>query len=124
MKTSLKHQQGLTLISLIVLLGFLCSMALLVFKIVPIYMDHAKVTNAMQQVKSMPELPGMSESDIRNSFARKFNVNYVYDVKPADITIVRSGGYLKVSIQYEKVEPIIGNLSVLVDFDDSFEIGG
>lgn len=124
MKTSHKRQQGLTLISLIVLLGFLGSVALLVFKILPIYLDHNKVSNAMNQVKNMEGLMSQSEYEIKNSFAKKFNVNYVYDVKPENIQIIKSGGYLKITIAYEVVEPIVGNLSVLVSFDDSFEVGG
>lgn len=124
MKTSPKHQQGLTLISLIMLLVFIGSMALLIMKILPIYLDHNKVANALKQVQEMEGIQNLSDFEIKNSFAKKFNVNYVYDVKPDDIRITKSGGYLKVSIEYEVVEPIIGNLSVLVQFDDSFEVGG
>ncbi|MDD2723692.1 MAG: DUF4845 domain-containing protein [Methylovulum sp.] len=124
MKTSRKHQQGLTLISLIMLLVSIGSIALLVLKILPIYLDHNKVVNAMDQVKKMEGVVNLSEYELKNAFAKKFSVNYVYDIKPADIRITKSGGYLKVSIEYEKVEPIIGNLSVLVEFDDSFEVGG
>ena len=124
MKTSCKHQQGLTLISLISLLVFIGSMALLIMKILPIYLDHNKVANALKQVKEIEGIQNQSEYEIKNSFAKKFNMNYVYDVKPEDIRITKSGGYLKVSIEYEVVEPIIGNLSVLVQFDDSFEVGG
>lgn len=124
MKPNLKHQQGLTLISLIMLLVFIGSMALLIMKILPIYLDHNKVANALNQVKQIEGIQNQSDFDIKNSFAKKFNMNYVYDVKPEDIRITKSGGYLKVSIEYEVVEPIVGNLSVLVQFDDSFEVGG
>jgi hypothetical protein len=123
MKTSRKCQQGLTLISLIMLLVSIGSVALLVLKILPIYLDHNKVVNAMNQVEKIEGISNLSEYEIKNSFAKKFSVNYVYDIKPEDIRITRSGGYLKVSIEYEKVEPIIGNLSVLAEFSDSFEVG-
>jgi len=119
-----KRQQGLTLISLIVLLGFIGSVALLVLKILPIYLDHNKVVNALNQVKEIEGIENQSEYEIKNSFAKKFNINYVYDIKPQDIHITKSGGYLKVSIEYEVIEPIIGNLSVLAEFNDSFEVGG
>ena len=123
MKLLAKHQQGLTLLSLITLLVFIASMALLILKILPIYLDHNKVANAMGQVKETEGIANLSEFEIKNSFAKKFSVNYVYDVKPEDIQIIKSGGYLKVAIEYEVVKPIIGNLSVLVEFNDSFEVG-
>jgi Tfp pilus assembly protein PilE len=123
MKPSAKYQQGMTLISLISLLVFIGAMALLILKILPIYLDHNKVANAMAQVKATEGIAYQSEFEIKNSFAKKFNVNYVYDVKPEDIQITKSGGYLKVTIEYEKVVPIVGNLSVLVEFNDSFEVG-
>lgn len=124
MKAPLRSQRGLTLISLIMMLGFIGFMALLILKIGPIYLEHNKVANAVKQIKETEGIASQSEYQIRDSFAKKFNMNYVYDVKPEDIRITKSGGYLKVSIEYEVVEPIVGNLSVLVNFDDSFEVGG
>jgi hypothetical protein len=49
-------------------------------------------------------------------------MNYVNDVTQENITISRHENYLKVVIEYEVVKNIVGNLSVLVAFNDVMEI--
>jgi hypothetical protein len=50
-------------------------------------------------------------------------MNYVYDVTQDDIKVTKRGDYLKVQIEYETVVKIIGNLSVLAEFNDVIEVG-
>ncbi len=123
MNLSPKRQQGLTLISIIFILGLIGFFTLLTLKIVPIYLDHGKVKSALEALKATPELATKSEFEIRDSLSKRFNINYVYDVKQENITIVRHGNYLKVSIDYETVVPLVGNLSALAEFSDFFEVG-
>lgn len=118
-----KRQQGLTLISLIFFLGLIGFFVLLTLKIVPIYLDHGKVKSALEAIKQMPDLQTKSEYEIRDSLNKRFNINYVYDVKQDDIKVLRHGNYVKVDIEYETVVKIVGNLSVLAEFHDSFEVG-
>ncbi|MGZ8160605.1 MAG: DUF4845 domain-containing protein [Methylobacter sp.] len=123
MNLSPKRQQGLTLISLIFFLGLFGFFVLLTLKIVPIYLDHNKVKSALEAVKQMPDLQMKSEYEIRDSLNKRFNINYVYDVKQDDIKVLRHGNYVKVDIEYETVVNIAGNLSALAEFHDFFEVG-
>ncbi|MCF7966640.1 MAG: DUF4845 domain-containing protein [Methylobacter tundripaludum] len=123
MNLTSKRQQGLTLISLVFVLGLIGFFTLLTFKIVPIYLDHGKVKSALEALKSMPDLQTKSEFEIRDSLTKRFNINYVYDVNQDDITVVRHGDYVKVDIEYETVVKLVGNLSALAEFHDSFEVG-
>lgn len=123
MSLSLKRQQGITLISLVLILGVIGILTLLTLKIVPIYLDHGKVTSALAALKQMPDIQNKSEAEIRESLTKRFNINYVYDVTKDDIKVIKHGTYLKVDIEYETVVKIIGNLSALAEFHDSFEVG-
>lgn len=118
-----RRQQGLTLISLVFILGLIGFFVLLTLKIVPIYLDHGKVKSALAALKETPDLQSKRESEIRDSLTKRFNINYVYDVKPEDIKVVRHGDYVKVDVEYETVVKLIGNLSALAEFHDSFEVG-
>ena len=118
-----KRQQGLTLISIILILGLIGFFTLLILKIVPIYLDHGKVASALAALKQMPEVQTKSEAEIRESLTKRFNINYVYDVTKDDIKVVKHGNYVKVDIEYETVVKLVGNLSVLAEFHDSFEAG-
>ena len=92
-------------------------------KIGPIYLDHNKVVSALAEIEKTPDIEEQSEAQIRDSLNKKFNINYVYDVIQDDITIIKQGNYLKVTIDYEVVKEIAGNLSVLVKFNDVIEVG-
>ncbi len=123
MNVSPKQQQGLTLISLVFVLGLLGFMVLLALKIGPIYLDHHKVASSLAEIKELPDILEKSQAEIRDSLSKRFNLNYVYDVTQDDITITKHDSYLKVVIDYEVAKPIIGNLSVLVVFNDVIEVG-
>ena len=123
MAYSLKNQRGLTFLSILFILGLLAFFVLLTLKIAPIYMNHSKVVNALSAVESTPDVETLSKRDIMISFNKRFDMNYVENVDKNDIEIIKQGNYVKVEIVYERVEKIIGNLSVLVEFNESFEAG-
>ena len=123
MNVSPKHQQGLTFISLVFVLGLIAFFILLGLKIGPIYLDHSKVVSALAEIEKTQGIGELSQAEIRNSLNKRFNINYVYDVTQEDITVTKYGNYLKVVIKYEVIRKIAGNLSVLVEFNDVIEVG-
>jgi hypothetical protein len=123
MNMSPKHQQGLTFISLVFTLGIVASFVLLALKIGPIYLDHSKVVGTLAGLKETADIEKLSEAEIRRSLNRRFNINSIADITQDDITVTKRGKYLKVVIEYEVVRKIIGNLSVLVEFNDVIEVG-
>ena len=123
MKQSPKHQKGLTFISLIFVLALIGFFVLLGLKIGPIYLNHSKVVSALAEIEKTPDIEEQSEAEIRDSLSKRFNINYVDDVTQDDIKVTHYNGYLKVSIEYEVVKKIAGNLSVLVEFNDVIELG-
>jgi cell division protein FtsL len=118
-----KRQQGLTFISLVFILGFIAFFVLLGLKIVPVYIDHSKVTSSLAELEKSADIQEKTETEIRDSLSKRFNINYVSDVTQDDITITKQGSYLKVVIEYEVVRKIAGNLSILLEFNDVIEVG-
>ena len=123
MSVSPKKQQGLTFISLVFVLGLIAFFVILGLKIGPIYLNHSKVVSTLAELKKTTGIEDQSEAEIRDSLSKRFNINYVDDVTQKDITITRHENYLKVVIAYEVITNIVGNLSVLVEFNDEMEIG-
>ncbi len=123
MNTLSKPQQGYTLITLIFMLGIFGFFVLLAMKVGPIYLDHSKVKSALAAIEQMTDVATLSEAEIRASLDKRFNMNYVSDLKAQDVKIIKRGNYLKVQANYEVVEKIVGNASVLVQFDDVVEVG-
>ncbi|MFA6164158.1 MAG: DUF4845 domain-containing protein [Methylobacter sp.] len=123
MNLSPKRQQGLTLISLALILGLIGFFTLLVLKIAPIYIDHGKVVSALAALKESTDIETKGEYEVRDNLNKRFTMNYVYDVTKDDIKVIKSGNYLKVQIEYETVVKLVGNLSVLAEFNDFIEVG-
>ncbi|MDI1229761.1 MAG: DUF4845 domain-containing protein [Methylobacter sp.] len=123
MNSSPKNQQGLTLISIVLILGLIGFFVVLTLKVVPVYLDHGKVKSALAALQAMPDIQTKSEFEIRDSLSKRFNINYVYDVTKDDIKVVKQGNYVKVDIEYETVVKLVDNLSLLAEFHDSFEAG-
>ncbi len=123
MRASLNKQRGLTFISLVFVLGLIAFFTLLVLKIAPIYFNNSKVRNAVAAVRESTDVTTKTRSEILSSLQKRFDMNYVEHVSPEDIKIVAQPGYVRLDIDYERVEPIMGNLSVLVEFHEGFEVG-
>lgn len=123
MNSSPKNQRGLTLISIVLILGLIGFFVVLTLKVVPIYLDHGKVKSALAALQAMPDIQTKSEFEIRDSLTKRFNINYVYDVTKDDIKVVKHGNYVKVDVEYETVVKLVDNLSLLAEFHDSFEAG-
>ena len=119
-----QRQRGLTFISLVFLLGLIGFFTLLILKIGPIYFNNSKVKNALAAVEESTDITKKTRREILTSLDKRFDINYVEYVTHDDIKIIAQPGYVKVNVDYERVEPIMGNLSVLVEFHEGFEVGG
>lgn len=125
LKNSLKNyradhttQNGVTLTGLIVGLSLLAIVSLVGMKIVPAYMEFLSVKKVLTAMKQEP-LDSMSASEIKKSFDKRATIAYISVVKGADLTIEKTTSGTAVSVEYQVVKPIVGNLSVLIDFSTS-----
>lgn len=123
MYKSRNSQTGLTLISIMFLLGLIAFFALLTLKIGPIYLEHHKVKQALAALGDDESLPKQSKKTIQRQIMSRLDINMVDDVTRDDIEIVKKENYVNVGISYEVTENIMGNLDVLVYFDDEIEVG-
>ncbi len=118
-----RKQQGLTFLSIAFILALIGFFTLLILKIAPIYINHSRVVNAIKAVENTTDIVTKSKAEIKTSLEKRFDMNYVEHVTPEDVTIVAQPGYVRVEVDYERVERIFGNLSVLVEFHEGFEAG-
>jgi hypothetical protein len=123
MRTSPTKQRGLTFISMVLLLGLIAFFTMLVLKIAPIYFNHSKVVNALKALEQTTDLTTKTRTEVLNSLQKRFDMNYVEYVTMDDVKVQAQPGYCKVNIDYERVEHLVGNLSVLVDFHEGFVVG-
>ena len=100
--------------------GLLLSAILLFFivKLLPVYVDHNFVTSVTRSMLDRNGLATMSESQIRQDLEASLRLNNVRTFDIDDVYIYREGSSTVVHIQYEKRIPVIGNIDLLVKFDE------
>ncbi len=123
MKRYSASQKGLTFISILVMLFVVGFFVLLVLKIAPIYMNHFKVMDAMASLKREGGMETYSKAKVLDTVQKRLDVNMVEHIRSEDIKIVKSPAYVSVTVDYEVIEHIFGNLDVLVSFVEEYKAG-
>lgn len=124
MNSIAKKQQGMTLITMACVVIVVVSIFMLALKILPIYVDHKKITGALEAIKTNPEARNESPDQIDTRLFKLLQVNNADDViKKDDVDIAKlDNGSTQIHIQYKVIKQLVGNASILVEFDDKVEI--
>lgn len=113
---SVKKQQGATLLGMLIVGAFVVFAALVVMKVAPAYIEFMSVKKVLKAMQG-ESLGTMTNKEIKDSFEKRASVAYVETVKGSDLVIEKTpDGSAVVSVSYEVVKPIMGNVSVLIDF--------
>jgi len=119
MKT-LAQQHGVTFGGFIMILALLGGLAIFSMKLIPAYMENAKIQKAFDTIVHDPEMQTATVADIKSSFIKRANVmDDVSVVNQGDIVISKEDGKLSLSASYTKKIPLVGNVSLLLEFNPS-----
>ena len=120
-----RHKQsGVTFWGFAMVAFLIAFFTLLTLKLVPPYIENAKVRTALQNVVKQPNAANMTKVEIVDALQRRFDVD---DVSRADLktnlTITKSadGRSTKLRIAYEIRIPLAYNISALLNFDENAE---
>lgn len=114
-----KKQKGATLLGMLVVAALLVFVAIVAMKIVPAYLEFMSVKKVLRAMHQEP-LNTMSSKEIKDAFSRKASMDYITVVSGSDLSIEKNeNGSVAVSVDYQVVKPVMGNVSVLIDFSAS-----
>lgn len=118
-----RRDEGITAITILIILGLIGCAIFLIFKTAPVYIEAYNVGNALQGLQKDLELRSKSVPEIREQLKRAFEVNDIYSVDlKDDVEIKKDGQQVAVTIDYEVVKPLFGNVSLLFNFNRSLHI--
>jgi len=115
---SMRSQRGLSLLGALIIGSFVAFCLFLAFRTVPAineYMAIKRIVNVLADEGDN----GVSIPQLRRSFDRYAYTDNVASITGADLLIVRQGGVTEVSADYERVVPVAGNVSLLLEFTPS-----
>lgn len=93
--------------------------AILGMKLVPVYVHSAQIAQIFRSIASDPGMQGASISEIKESYNKRANINYITDITADDIEIEKGDGRLSLSASYAVKIPIAGNITLLLEFNPS-----
>lgn len=118
------RQQGMTAIGMLVLAAILLLVGYAGLRLTPIYLEHMKVLQILNDVKI--ELDGQEASlaRLRASIGNRLNIESVMGLNAKDFKITKTsigGGYV-VQAKYDRRAHYVANIYLLAEFDDTVEI--
>jgi hypothetical protein len=110
-----RHERGISLMGFIFVTVVVVVVALIGFRVLPAYIEYYSVQKALQT--SLDEAPTGNLAEVRRAFDRKLSASYVESVRPTDIQVNRQGNTITASIAWQRVLHMVGNASILLEFD-------
>jgi hypothetical protein len=116
---NLRKQRGVTIWGWLVILLLIAFFTMLAVKIIPLYLDGYKVVTSITSLKNDSNAHGKTPRELRELLMKRLDINMVTDLGRDDIYISKERNGYRVEVDYVKQEKIFGNLSVVVEFNES-----
>lgn len=118
-----KHQAGMSMWQLIVVIAIAAFFATTGMKTLPLYLNQMKVTKAVKSVAGDSSMAKASPVEIRKALQRHWDIDDITRVKPKDVKIVRTKAGKVLRYEYEARERLFYNISVLIEFSGEERMG-
>ena len=116
---SLRHQQGVSFLGLVVIFIVLAMIGAVGLKLVPVYLDAFSVKKILNSMATSEEIKSGTVKEIRDSFDRRANIDNVSALKGADLEITKENNETVILAAWTQRIPLIPNYTLLIDFSMS-----
>jgi hypothetical protein len=117
------RQNGISFWGLLVVAAVSIFFLLMFFKLLPSYIEHAKVKTALEGIAHQPDASTMEKSQIKTSFERRFNIDDVHDIDlNKDLFVEKKPGVMTIRVTYERRVPLFYNVTALINFSDNAQV--
>src|SRR5579863_7099342 len=116
-------QRGITFIGWLFLLVPVAIVGYAGIRLAPIYLNYMRVAKSLTQLSSEAKSSSAtSPVELRNTLAKHFDIDSIEHPDIKDIDIHREGDHFVAIADYEDVAPLMGNISLLVQFHKQVEM--
>ncbi len=112
-----RRQAGMTTLGLVILVSFVGLFAFAAIRLTPVYLNYMKVASVVSGVLEEYDGTNPSRAAIRQSIARRFDIESVAVISAKDVAVKTVDGGYEVAAVYSHKAPFIANVSFVVDFD-------
>lgn len=112
----MRSQKGITLSGFLVLAVILIFASLLLFKMLPPYMEFLSIQSNLKAIANDPEGRQGVRRVVEDLFDRRSAIDNISSVKANEMLISKDGDTVVLSFSYQKCVPIVFNVSACMDF--------
>jgi hypothetical protein len=123
-----KHQQrGMSFSSIAFIIFILIFSLWIFFQLFPIYVENWKIVDALEKIKEQQKVDQRTDHEIRQIFltilSEKKVEGFDNENLKQHLTVVRRSdeGIVEITLKYQRTEPLTGNISFLLDFENYIE---
>ena len=115
-----KQQRGASMIGMAFIIGIILLVLVVAMKVVPAFTEFMSIKNILTNMSQGGALNGQSKSEIVSTFDKRASIDDVQSVRGQDLEIsTNEAGATVVSVDYQVVRPVMGNVSALIEFSAS-----
>lgn len=115
---TLRRQRGITMMSLVALLVLIGFVTIMGVRLVPIYLEYWRIAKVAESVQQDRQLAEASIREIRQALSSRLTLNNVRDRNVNEIyQIQQRDGSLAITVSYEERRHLIFNLDVVASFE-------
>jgi len=115
MASSKRAQRGLSMIAFLFVAAVIIVVAIVGFRMVPSYVEYYTIQSAVE--KSLRDAPDPTPPVVKKSFEKYIAADYIDSVTASDLTVTKEGNVVTASLSWQKQLHMVGNVSLLLDFD-------
>ena len=128
MKNLLKHQDGMTFLGILIILGMLGCFFLFGLRAFPLYTEYFAIKQAMKGVATQPYKERNSIAKVRRLLLKNLDINSIYSFNSKNIkkvtTLKKKKGKRVLYFKHNKSERLFGDLYLNLKIDESIELSG
>jgi hypothetical protein len=124
MRHDLQKQRGMTGIGWLLVLFLIGFFTLLTFKLVPSYLENYTIKSVLSSLEEEPLITTKSAHDVERMIMARLNTNGVREVKSDAVKIEKKPGQMKITIAYNVQKHLLGNVDVVMKFENYVELVG
>jgi predicted membrane protein len=119
MKSTVKKQRGMTMMSWLIVLAITVFFILVGIKMVPTYLENYSIKQVLKNMEADRAVRKMTPIEMKQSFIKRLKINSVYEFDRDAIKIKKEKFGTSFTVDYEVRKPVAGNVSIVMAFSES-----
>ena len=116
------NQRGIGFWGLVLAAGVAVFFILMFFKLLPPYIEDAKIKTALENISRQPNAINMEKGEIKAAIQRRFDIEDIDVDLNKFLFVEKKPGATIIRITYERRVPIAYNVIALLEFNQSVQV--